>query len=273
MTAVLIHESYINMKSMYGMKFGLAAVIILVISAAAVKAESHESGDTPKPESKTRYRHLTLGFDWGTISTVDAGSGKAILPLSVAKDMGLRNQFSLFRIGYHSHRGGGGILGYGYSVNIGIALSGDFSSRRLSKPAASSSSGTSGTSIISRPRESNSSNIGYSYGFGKQLHVGQFFGLSFKIIDTGSIRWFSAVGLSMDIILGLPILSLENVIRSGIALGPQLNTSVTYMINPSFGVSLGANFTYYFIEAFSVLLGRDIEGPSGGFGVFFTFAR
>ena len=108
--------------------------------------------------------------------------------------------------------------------------------------------------------------------------MGQFFGASFKIIDKGAIRWFAALGLSMD-----GIFRPDNVIttgfgkiwseRFGLLIGPELNSYLTYMFNPSFGLSLGGNFAYYFFY-YNAFIGRPeiISAPSGGFGIFVTFA-
>lgn len=110
-----------------------------------------------------------------------------------------------------------------------------------------------------------------NFGFTSQIHVGQFFGASFKIIDKGAIRWFVAVGLSME-------MSLYDR-RNGrapyglwwfaLSIGPELNSYFTYMFNPSFGLSLGGNFAYYF----HLLTKYAIREPSGGFGIFVTFAH
>ena len=235
---------------MQRIKFGLAAVIIMVISAAAVKAESNESGDASKPGSKTRYRHLTLEFDWSIISTEDAPGGNKILP--GLHDTAIKNAFRLMRIGYYSHRGGKGIVGYGYKVNIGIAISGNVSVKKGPQSV-----------FRNEPRFDS-----YRYGFGKQIHVGQFFGVSFKIIDKGPIRWFAAAGLAMDIMGGIPF----TPDRLGLLLGPEVNSYVTYMFNPSFGLSLSGKFTYYALDAVSLIMGRKFSAPSGGFGVFLTFA-
>lgn len=101
----------------------------------------------------------------------------------------------------------------------------------------------------------------------------QFFGASFKIIDKESIRWFAAVGLSM----GMDIYTMDAPFGGGpyglavvdlVIIGPELNSYFTYMFNPSFGLSLGGNFAYYFHLATQ----HVISGPSGGFGIFVTFA-
>ena len=236
---------------MQRIKIGLATVIILVISAAAAKAESNESGDAPKPGSKTRYRHLTLEFDWSVISTEDKPGGTGIT--TILKDTAIKNTFRLMRIGYYSHRGGKGIVGYGYKVNIGIAVSGDLSVNK-------------GPQSVFRNEPDFDS---YRYNFGKQIHVGQFFGISFKIIDKGPIRWFAAAGLAMDIMGGIPVTPE----RLGLLLGPEVNSYVTYMFNPSFGLSLSGKFTYYALDVLSLIGGRKFSAPSGGFGVFLTFAR
>lgn len=233
---------------MQRIKIGLAAIIIMVISAAAAKAESNESGDAPNPGSKTRYRHLTLEFDWSIISTEDNPGETRLL-----KDTAIKNEFRLMRIGYYSHRGGKGIVGYGYKVNIGIAISGDLSVNK-------------GPQSVFRDEPGFDD---YRYGFGKQIHVGQFFGVSFKIIDKGSIRWFAAAGLAMDIMGGIPFTPE----RLGLLLGPEVNSYVTYMFNPSFGLSLSGKFTYYALDVASLIMGRKFSAPSGGFGVFLTFAR
>ena len=67
--------------------------------------------------------------------------------------------------------------------------------------------------------------------------------------------------------------SAQDLIRSTVAFGPQVNSYFTYMFNPSLGLSAGGNFTYYFLDLVSVIGGRTTEGPSGGFGVFLTFVR
>ena len=54
----------------------------------------------------------------------------------------------------------------------------------------------------------------------------------------------------------------------GAAIGPELNSYLTYMFNPSFGLSLGGNFAYYF----HLITEYAIREPSGGFGIFVTFA-
>ena len=104
-----------------------------------------------------------------------------------------------------------------------------------------------------------------NFGFGNQIHVGQFFGASFKIIDKGSIRWFAAVGFSMDSFIYTTNLPYPKR-RFNLAIGPELNCYFTYMFNPSFGLSLGGNFAYYWHPL------TDRSGPSGGFGIFVTFA-
>ena len=101
--------------------------------------------------------------------------------------------------------------------------------------------------------------------------MGQFFGASFKIIDKGAIRWFAAVGLSMDGIVLVE--NVENKIYGAffhLLIGPELNSYLTYMFNPSFGLSLGVNFAYYFDLIYQRV--DVISGPSGGFGIFATFA-
>ena len=229
-------------------KFASAACLFVVLTVSAAA------------ESGNRYRHLTVGFDWGSIATQDVPSGKTLF----FADTKLRNQFNLLRIGYYSHRGGGRILGYGYQVNLGIALSGNLSVVKGPNSAFRPRTDP----LTGRPEPTLNS---YSYGFGRQIHVGQFFGASFKIIDAGSIRWFAAVGISMDIIVGLP--ASQDLIRSTAAFGPQVNSYFTYMFNPSLGLSAGGNFTYYFLDLVSAIGGRTTEGPSGGFGVFLTFVR
>ena len=52
-------------------------------------------------------------------------------------------------------------------------------------------------------------------------------------------------------------------------IGPELNSYLTYMFNPSLGLSLGVNFAYYFFN-FEPM--KIISLPSGGFGIFVTFA-
>lgn len=243
-----------NMKSITKPNFVLAVTVVFALGAAWAAAESNdESAGESKSESRSRYRSLTVGFDWGSIASKSSSGG----PFRFHDDTALRNQFSLLRIGYSSHRGGKGIVGYGYNVNIGISLSGNHW-------------------VTKGPRSVylNNPNVkSYSYGFGRQIHLGQFFGVSFRIIDAPSIRWFAAIGLSMDIMVGLPFTTAMNIFRSDIALGPQLNSYVTYMFNPSFGLSLGGNFTLYLVDVYSALGGRSISASSGGFGVFCTFAR
>ena len=53
----------------------------------------------------------------------------------------------------------------------------------------------------------------------------------------------------------------------GAAIGPELNSYLTYMFNPSFGLSLGGNVAYYFVDDFLT------AGPSGGLRISVTFAR
>lgn len=118
-----------------------------------------------------------------------------------------------------------------------------------------------------------------NYPFANQIHVGQFFGSSFKIIDKGAIRWFAAVGLSMDGILDLDSaidiggFTLYYTIGSAgtfeLLIGPELNSYITYMFNPSLGLSLGGNFAYYFFN-FEPM--HTLSLLSGGFGIFVTFA-
>ena len=245
-----------NMKYITKSRFVLIFTVVFVLGAVWAAAESNdESAGEPKSESRSRYRSLTVGFDWGSIATKPPTKGL----LYIFPDTEVKNEFSLLRIGYSSHRGGKGILGYGYNVNIGISLSGNHYWIRGPKSI-----------YLDDPRYDS-----YSYGFGRQIHLGQFFGISFKIIDVDSIRWFAAAGLSMDIMVGLPIIAAShvNLFRSDIALGPQVNSYVTYMFNPSFGLSLGGNFTLYVVDFYSALGGRSISAPSGGFGVFCTFAR
>ena len=53
-----------------------------------------------------------------------------------------------------------------------------------------------------------------------------------------------------------------------VTIGTELNSYFTYMFNPYFGLSLGGNFTYNFSGSHRGLA----AGPSGGFGIFVTFA-
>lgn len=182
------------------------------------------------PEPIIIYRHITIGFDRGSLSS-KSGDGS----------LSSRNQFSVLRVGYYSHRGKAGILGFGYKGNFGVALDGNY----LSKWGRS-----------------------LRYVLGDQIHLGQFFGASFKIIDRGSIRWFTAVGLSIDFIIGIDVAMRirERPGATAVAVGTELNSYFTYMFNPYFGLSLGGKFTYYFLSTFGG------TGPSGGFGIFVTFA-
>lgn len=183
------------------------------------------------PEPLEIYRHITIGFDRGSLSSKSSDGS-----------LSSRNQFSVLRIGYYSHRGKAGILGFGYKVNLGVALDGDYLSRRSDR---------------------------HRYVLGDQIHLGQFFGASFKIIDKGSIRWFTAVGLSIDFILAMDVAMRirERPDATTVTIGTELNSYFTYMFNPYFGLSLGGNFTYYFLS-----VSDSGAGPSGGFGIFVTFA-
>ena len=228
---------------------------------------SVEVTDHP-PGSLEIYQHITMGFDWGDISS---GYGS----------LSLREQFSVLRIGYSSHRGKG-IVGFGYKGNLGVSLQKEVSySDYVRKTTRNRYNGNSTYEYekVSGTR---------SFGLGNQIHVGQFFGASFKIIDKGAIRWFAAVGLSMDSIFNLTTsisLDFNNydfyssydsyyIYTSGFSLliGPELNSYLTYMFNPSFGLSLGVNFAYYFFHSDFSEHVQIISSPSGGFGIFATFA-
>ena len=183
------------------------------------------------PQPLEIYRHITIGFDWG-------GS-----PVKISGYKGIRgnSQFSLLRIGYASHRGKE-IVGFGYKGNLGVSLQTEvsYSGYILGDVWRNIIIGTTKLQEISDTK---------NFGFASKIHVGQFFGASFKIIDKGAIRWFAAVGLSMD---GIFYLS-HNFYDDGyyykpypeLLIGPELNSYLTYMFNPSFGLSLGVNFAYY----------------------------
>ena len=152
------------------------------------------------PEPLEIYRHITIGFDWGSLSWRSLSTHEFSLLL--------KNEFSLLRIGYASHRGKG-IVGFGYKGNLGVSLH----SKRLYSYDYYDKVWRTG----SYPKSS---------GFGNQIHVGQFFGASFKIIDKGSIRWFAAVGFSMDSFIYIPQPPHHRLLF-GLAIGPELNSYFT----------------------------------------------
>ena len=212
------------------------------------------------PEPLEIYHHITIGFDWGGIDDIKLSDH-----YFVEGNIQGNSQFSVLRIGYSLHLGKG-ILGFGYKGNFGVSLQ-----KAVSYSGYYIDYFRRGGNI--RKETSGTSN----YGFASQIHVGQFFGASFKIIDKGAIRWFAAVGLSMDGIFDLYddiyIGDFEYSNKSGgnfeLLIGPELNFYLTYMFNPSLGLSLGGNFAYYFFN-FEPM--HTLSLPSGGFGIFVTFA-
>ena len=189
------------------------------------------------PEPLEIYRHITVGFDWW-----DNQMGSDT------------DQYSLLRIGYASHRGKG-IVGFGYKGNLGVSLQ----SKGLDRDEYWDYDSFGRGKRIFSPLTS------HNFPFAHQIHVGQFFGASFKIIDKGAIRWFAAVGFSMDSFIYTWYVPYSRE-ELNLAIGPELNSYFTYMFNPSFGLSLGGNFAYYFNRR------ANLFGPSGGFGIFATFA-